>query len=81
MPVSFETYGRLGVASQVAMRRLATKAAQFHNTACGLPALSIYARWRLEHERVLLYENADVVLLCRGHSSGVHALHRQKRPR
>jgi len=71
--VSYETYGRLGRDSQIGLRQLAHAASLHSVRARGVTAGQLYARWRLELERILLYETADIVLLSLGHSTGVHA--------
>eukprot|EP00973_Karenia_brevis_P059781 8321573-Karenia_brevis.AAC.1 len=45
------------------------------NNAVGISARQLYARWRLELERTLLFEVADIYLLAMGHASGLRALH------
>ena len=80
-PLSFETYGRLGMRSQQALMRMASVAAETSNS--GVTAATLYAKWRLELEQVLLHEQTDITLPCYGTSSGSHTLrrHRQRQCR
>ena len=79
VPVALETYGRLGHESQRGLRQLALSAAQRSYGAVATSGYTLYARWRLDLERILLHELADVALLSFGHASGVHASRRNRK--
>ena len=70
-PLSFETYGRLGQKSQTLLCSIAHLVASSTGRAGGKAGNAVYADWRLELERVLVKEIADITLLCLGHTSGL----------
>ena len=76
-PISFETYGRMGVRSQAGLMSIAAVAAGRSHRE--IAAAALYANWRLELERILLFEQADITLLSYGTSSGFHSLRGKRR--
>ena len=73
-PLSFETYGRLGTKSQRLLYSVAHMVASQSRRLGGRSGAALYADWRLELERVLAREIADVTLLSMGHASGLQSL-------
>ena len=76
VPLSLETYGRLGPNSETRMRQLTATIASsdvMSRFACGRDFL---AHWRCEIERTLLWNMADIVLISFGHVSGINAARR-----
>jgi len=82
-PLSFETYGRLCDHSQKCLRHLAHLAASMSSNIRRRSGYDLYSEWRLELEKCLVREIADITLLSLGRSSGLHATrHRaRRRPR
>ena len=66
MPLAYESYGRLQAESAQLLQNLATATAAAARAAGRETGLGLYARWRLELERVLLREQADIALLALG---------------
>ena len=73
-PISIETYGRVGYASIKAMDDIIAGFSSNDTYGARCNILSIL---RLELERALAYNIADVVLLSLGHCSGQHARRRR----
>ena len=80
-PLSFETYGRLGVGSQQSLLTMAHRVASMSIHLGRRRGSDMYAEWRLELERVLVREIADITLLSLGHASGLHCFRARRRGR
>ena len=80
-PLSFETYGRLGATSLRALQSMAHRVASMSSRAGGRSGADVYAEWRVELERVLVREIADITLLSLGHASGLQGLRERRRSR
>eukprot|EP00973_Karenia_brevis_P019238 2636875-Karenia_brevis.AAC.1 len=65
-PLSFESYGRLGVNSARALRTLAYVAASRGGHDPGMSPARLYSQWRGMLERTLTFEIADNFLLAGG---------------
>eukprot|EP00973_Karenia_brevis_P055569 7725560-Karenia_brevis.AAC.1 len=76
--ISYETYGRLGVKSQESLRSMAFWVASQATHVRRRSSIGLFAAWRLELERVLVQEIADVTLLSLGHSSGFMGIRLQR---
>ena len=69
----------MGLRSQQGLKAIALVAAG--QSQIGITAAALYSNWRLELERVLLFEQADVTLLSYGTRSGAHKLRKVRHQR
>ena len=75
-PISFETFGRLGPQSMVNLQNVA---ADFVRPGGRRSCMGVYNRLRYILEYMLLYENADLILMSLGASSGLLGWQQQRR--
>ena len=64
LPLSFESHGRLGPASQLALDAMARQASAYGQSRCTAGAL--VRKWRADLELALMFVEADIILQSRG---------------